>query len=276
MLRCIARGIGHGCLYTRPGSMRAAVVSQYTSPVAIPPSSVFACRTPHITVDCPANTGCMKASLRSAAFPALHPQNRLFCYGASMPRCHLGTIQQRRIASNASSSSNGCREEGCCASSSCSQPKQDRHISSTRRSTVTHAAAAAGTWDNSHSNRQQVEEHPEHHQQGHSADHSHPHTHSSNHSSGTHGHFHSHNGHHHHHHHHHHHDHHNGYGHHHHHHFHTDAAVGSSNPVLAILSRSGMFKLADHLERHTAYTVTSVSCFIAAMLMPYAAAQVSM
>jgi hypothetical protein len=47
----------------------------------------------------------------------------------------------------------------------------------------------------------------------------------------------------------------------------------SGNPVLSVLSKTGLFSLAEHLEHHTAYTVTSVSCFIAALLLPYCAAQ---
>jgi hypothetical protein len=39
--------------------------------------------------------------------------------------------------------------------------------------------------------------------------------------------------------------------------------------VLSALAKTGLFNLAEHLERHTAYTVTSISCFVAALLMPY-------
>ncbi|KAF6263311.1 hypothetical protein COO60DRAFT_1635329 [Scenedesmus sp. NREL 46B-D3] len=47
----------------------------------------------------------------------------------------------------------------------------------------------------------------------------------------------------------------------------------SSNPVLSALNKSGLFSLAEHLEHRTVYTITSVSCFVAALLLPYCAAQ---
>jgi hypothetical protein len=50
-------------------------------------------------------------------------------------------------------------------------------------------------------------------------------------------------------------------------------AGASGNPVLSALSKTGLFSLAEHLEHNTVYTVTSVSCFIAALLLPYAATQ---
>jgi hypothetical protein len=43
--------------------------------------------------------------------------------------------------------------------------------------------------------------------------------------------------------------------------------------VLSALAKTGLFSLAEHLEHNTVYTVTSVSCFVAALLLPYCAAQ---
>jgi cation transport ATPase len=50
-------------------------------------------------------------------------------------------------------------------------------------------------------------------------------------------------------------------------------AGAQSNPVLSALAKTGLFSLAEHLEHNTVYTVTSVSCFVAALLLPYCAAQ---
>jgi cation transport ATPase len=52
---------------------------------------------------------------------------------------------------------------------------------------------------------------------------------------------------------------------------HTDAAGSSDSKVLSALARTGLFSAAEHLEHQPAYTVASVSCFAAALLLPYAA-----
>lgn len=209
--------------------------------------------------------GCMKTGLRSSAFPALHCQPSLLGPSTLMPRCHSGVLHRRTMTSNAPSSDDGRTSQCSAGCSSSEHHHHGTHSSSTRRSTTAHAAAGAATWDNSYdgadqsSTQQQQDE-----QQGCGCSSS---THSQSHSRSE-SHKHSHNGHHHHH--------HSGHDHHHHHHhYHTDAA-SSSNPVLSALSKTGLFSLAEHLERHTAYTITSVSCFVAALLMPYIAAQVAL
>jgi hypothetical protein len=46
-----------------------------------------------------------------------------------------------------------------------------------------------------------------------------------------------------------------------------------SNPILSAIEKTGLFSAAEHLEHNMAYTVVSVTCFVAALLLPYAAAQ---
>lgn len=41
--------------------------------------------------------------------------------------------------------------------------------------------------------------------------------------------------------------------------------------MLSALARTGLFSLAEHLEGRTAYTVASVTCFAASLLLPYVA-----
>lgn len=43
--------------------------------------------------------------------------------------------------------------------------------------------------------------------------------------------------------------------------------------MLSALAKTGIFSLTEHLEHNMAYTVTSIGCFVAALLLPYAAAQ---
>eukprot|EP00878_Enallax_costatus_P011030 GHUV01011520.1.p1 GENE.GHUV01011520.1~~GHUV01011520.1.p1 ORF type:complete len:338 (+),score=57.62 GHUV01011520.1:998-2011(+) len=204
----------------------------------------------------------MRAGYRSTALSALHIQPSLFGH-STMPRCHSGLVQRRRLVSSASNSDESRTGAGFAGNSADEQHQRQGHNSRPRHSTVAHATAGTATWDDSHSGSgHSSTEDSQQKQQGCGCG-SHGNSHNS---SRTQSQFHSHNGHQHQH---------NGHHHHHgHHHYHTDlSSGGSSNPVLSVLGKTGLFSLAEHLERHTAYTVTSISCFIAALLLPYAAAQ---
>lgn len=43
--------------------------------------------------------------------------------------------------------------------------------------------------------------------------------------------------------------------------------------MLSALSKTGLFSAAEHLENSVGCTVASITCFVAALLLPYAAAQ---
>ena len=43
--------------------------------------------------------------------------------------------------------------------------------------------------------------------------------------------------------------------------------------MLSLLAKTGLFSVAEHLEHNAAYIMTAVTCFAAALLLPYAASQ---
>ncbi|KAF8062959.1 HMA1 [Scenedesmus sp. PABB004] len=218
--------------------------------------------------------GCVRPGLRLGGPPASHAAAALPAGRLAMPRCE-GLQHRRRLAS--STAPPGGDEQRQRSSSG------GGGGGGGQRGSVTARAAASATWDQPHDHGAAGDarshghgdeggscgcgggggggehSHAEGHGHGHGA-HSHgAHSHGAHGRGHAHGHAH---GHHHHH----------GAGGHHHH-FHTDSAALSSSPLLSALAKTGLFGLAEHLEHHTAYTVASVSAFVAALLLRLAAAQ---
>eukprot|EP00882_Tetradesmus_deserticola_P016572 GHRQ01017708.1.p1 GENE.GHRQ01017708.1~~GHRQ01017708.1.p1 ORF type:complete len:339 (+),score=80.11 GHRQ01017708.1:232-1248(+) len=190
--------------------------------------------------------------------PALH---------TSLLKCRAGQLQRRASANSrvvagmpapASSAFHSRSQQ-----QSEQQQQQEQSQQRSRCDTKAHAAAGSATWDHFHDNTSDEAHgsskvgcdgggnHGQHSHAGHSQ-----HPHHSRHQGvhrccgGNHAHSH-------------------GHGHQH---YSTDAGT-PSNPVLSALSKTGLFSLAEHLEHNAVYTIASVSCFVAALLLPYCAAQ---